>query len=262
MLTATVIFLILGLNTISAHICPNNSNEINSAVNFENLATYNWQVSAKVDLNEDLERPFDFPLHRRMTVEISVNTVDSYAVVMSPFRIELHCADVLLMVQITKSVNVKQGSVEMVNSFCSWRDTIVWPKMFVHFDKQHQMLFFYICNNDIEYLVILSTFEKLSKTMKKTFMKESKKLLSKYNSTLLEQETLSFTDVDGFNSKDCIEIASVCKPPGDSKRPKAEENDFEKMEKVTTMLIIFLCLLILLKFGILVVRFASKKYRN
>lgn len=206
-----VIFIRLAsLLSSSAFVCFSNSTLFNEQIDFEELTTLQWYVAAKIDSNLEPSRPFDFPLHQRMTVKVFVSKSVQNRIVSRPFKMEFHCGESLSLVQITRIDEGVNNKRDMIYSFCSIENTQNWQSMFLHYSQRQKILLFYVCNQAIEYLVVLTAFTPLSESSKQEITKFTEIVLRRYSSNLMTFQELKFVDA-GENSEDCREIRSKCK---------------------------------------------------
>lgn len=212
MSNSKVIIIFLFVQTLSsfAFVCNQSSTEQNMKIDFERLVSFNWTFAAKIEMNQDTERPVSFPLHNMMTIKMVFTTPLAKYLSRKLFAMEFFCGKFYAFLSVTPIEESKDLDNNMVYGFCSINNVLVWPKVDFYYSHKNGILVMYFCSSSIEYVVILTKTRNLTKEKKLQIVEESEKILKEYSSNLLSEHKMTFVDEDGASSEDCREMNTDC----------------------------------------------------
>jgi hypothetical protein len=207
---SVIIFLLFDISKSLAFVCNPDSNE-NSDIDFERLESFDWKIVAKLEGKKDIERPFGFPLHKLMTVNMILSKTDKANLTSEVFTIEIHCDQAYEVLMISKVLYQDKLVSRPVVNFCSLSSSKIWTKVHFNYDYYEEMLIIYFCNSDVDFVVVFVK-GKLDQVQKKKITQKTLKILEQHSSSLLIDNNMTFIDGLSASSDYCPEIYSNCEP--------------------------------------------------
>jgi hypothetical protein len=197
-----------------AFVCPEDSSAVNKKVSFTEISNQNWNILASLGKEKEFDdRPLQLPVTKSIEINVKMihvqTDMDSLAQIM---RFDFVCK-----ANRSKTTNLEFRKVlkrfgesvdrETSNRYCSGRNSLNWPSLFISFDESNRnLLMFYGCNNFTEFLTIFGG----SQLEKVEVEKKVRNFLSLFESNLLEHRNLTYVSAND-DSNQCSDFRNICR---------------------------------------------------
>lgn len=177
------------------------------------VSVRSWNLLASiVPPNNIQHQPFDIPLDASVRIEAKHTFFEANKKLWERLRIIFKCYEdknIGTFVEITKNYAMFKIEDDWVYRFCVGSDVYRSSKVSTYLSNNHDLLMFYVCDQSIEYLILLATFQNLDMERKAYVEKETSFYLSNF-SLNLQVENLKYIERSVTTPGGCKSFENVC----------------------------------------------------